>query len=194
MRKVLLERMTRETRIRVRLNLDGSGRSRISTPLQFFNHLLAALAKHGFFDLDVTAEGDFSHHIGEDVMIVLGQAIEKALGSKTGIERMGEAIVPMDDALVLVAVDVGGRAYVDIDCKFRKKRIEDFNTDLFPHLLHTLATNAQMNLHVDVLRGSNDHHKAEAVFKALGIALRRAVRRTGKRRITSTKGVSKFNR
>ncbi len=189
MRRATVRRKTKETEVEVKLNLDGSGESKIQTPIRFFNHLLAAFAKHGCFDLSVKASGDLPHHIAEDVMITLGEALTKALKDKKGIERMGEAIIPMDDALVLVAVDLSGRAYPDIRCKFRKKQLDDLSSDLFTHLLQTFATVGRFNLHVEIMRGFNDHHKAEAVFKALGIALRRATGKTSRRKIASTKGV-----
>ena len=190
MREAEIRRKTKETDVRVKINLDGSGKETINTGIKFFDHLLSSFAKHGSFDLSIRASGDLKHHVAEDVMIVLGSAIEKALGKKAGIRRMGDAIVPMDDALVLVAVDLGGRAYADIRAKFAKKRLEDLSTDLVEHLLQTLAANARFNLHVEVLRGRNDHHKAEAIFKALGIALAEAVgRRARTGAVPSTKGV-----
>jgi imidazoleglycerol-phosphate dehydratase len=190
MRVGKLRRRTKETDVEVRLNLDGSGEARVDTGIKFLDHLLSALAKHGCFDLEVRARGDFEHHVAEDVMIAIGSALEKALGEKTGIHRMGDAILPMDDALVLVAVDLSGRAYADVDVKFTKKRLDDLSADLVEHLLQTLAANGKLNLHVQVLRGRNDHHKAEAIFKALGVALAEAVSEGPRRRgVPSTKGV-----
>jgi len=190
MRVGKVERKTKETEVSLKINLDGSGKAKIDTPIKFFNHLLASFAKHGSLDLELKARGDFEHHIAEDAMISLGEAIERALGRKVGIERMGDAIVPMDDALVIVAVDLGGRAFPDIEAKFAKKKLDDLSSDLVVHLLQTLATNGKFNLHVKVIRGKNDHHKAEAIFKALGVALARAVRMTPRRRgVPSTKGV-----
>jgi imidazoleglycerol-phosphate dehydratase len=189
MRKAVVERATKETEVKVSINLDGSGNAKVQTPVRFFNHLIEALAKHGSFDLRVEADGDLPHHVVEDVMITLGMALEKALGDKRGIERMGEAIVPMDDALVVVSVDLSGRAYCDIRCRFRKKMLDDLDSDIFVHMLQSFSSTGKFNLHVDTWRGANDHHKAEAIFKALGIALRRATRRLPKRKIASTKGV-----
>lgn len=183
------ERKTKETEVRVKINLDGAGRVRVDTPIKFFNHLLTSFAKHGCFDLDINARGDFPHHISEDTMIVLGEAVERALGKKAGIERMGDAIVPMDDALVMVAVDLSGRAFPDIEVRFTKRKLDDLSSDLVTHLLQTLATNGKFNLHVKVLRGKNDHHKAEAIFKGLGVALGKAVRRAPRKGVPSTKGV-----
>ncbi len=183
-------RKTKETRVEVKINLDGSGRTRVDTGIKFLDHLLASFAKHGCFDLELKARGDFEHHIAEDAMITLGEAIERALGKKVGIQRMGDAVVPMDDALVLAAVDLSGRAYPDIEAKFTKRKLDDLSSDMVVHLLETLATNGRFNLHVKVLRGKNDHHKAEAIFKALGVALAQAVSRAPQRRgVPSTKGV-----
>lgn len=183
-------RKTKETRVEVKINLDGSGRTRVDTGIKFLDHLLASFAKHGCFDLELKARGDFEHHIAEDAMIALGEAIERALGKKAGIQRMGDAVVPMDDALVLAAVDLSGRAYPDIEAKFTKRKLDDLSSDMVVHLLETLATNGRFNLHVKVLRGKNDHHKAEAIFKALGVALAQAVSRAPQRRgVPSTKGV-----
>ncbi len=190
MRVGKVERKTKETKISVKINLDGSGKARVDTTIKFLDHLLASFSKHSCFDLDLKARGDFEHHIAEDAMIVLGEAIERALGNKAGIERMGDAMVPMDDALVMAAVDLSGRAFPDIEAKFSKRKLDDLSSDLVTHMLQTLATNGRFNLHVKVLRGKNDHHKAEAIFKALGVALARATSKTSRRRgVPSTKGV-----
>lgn len=184
------KRKTRETDVAVRINLDGRGRSEVDTGIKFLNHLLETFAKHGSFDLRINSRGDLPHHVAEDTMITLGEAIDEALGKKAGIARMGYAIVPMDDALVMAAIDLSGRAFADIRARFWKKKIEDLSTDLLAHLLQTLAVSCRMNLHVEVLRGKNDHHKAEAIFKAVGVALSSACRKTRKGGvIPSTKGV-----
>ncbi len=189
MRVGKVRRKTKETQIEVELNLDGSGKANVNTEIKFLNHLLASFAKHGCFDLKLRARGDFKHHIAEDAMIALGEAIELALGKKVGIERMGDAIVPMDDALVLAAVDLSGRAFPDIEAKFAKRRLDDLNSDMIEHMLQALATNGKFNLHVKVLRGKNDHHKAEAIFKALGVAIAKAVsKRPRAKGVPSTKG------
>ena len=168
----------------------GSGRAKVDTGIKFFDHLLSSFAKHGRIDLSVKARGDFEHHVAEDTMIALGEGIERALGTKASIRRMGDAIVPMDDALVLAAVDLGGRAYPMIEAKFAKRKLDDLSSDLVGHALRTLATSGKFNLHVQVLRGQNDHHKAEAIFKALGVALAEAASKTARGRgIPSTKGV-----
>jgi imidazoleglycerol-phosphate dehydratase len=190
MRVGKVRRKTKETEVEVRLNIDGTGKAKVDTTIKFLNHLLESFAKHGSFDLELRARGDLEHHIAEDSMIALGEALEKALGSKAGIERMNDAVVPMDDALVMVAVDLSGRAFPDIEAEFAKKRLDDLSSDLIVHLLQTLATNGRFNLHVKVLRGRNDHHKAEAIFKAVGVALSRAAAKSGRRRgVPSTKGV-----
>lgn len=184
------ERKTKETEVRAKINLDGSGKANVDTTIKFLNHLLESFAKHGCFDLDLKARGDLEHHIAEDAMITLGEAIERALGKKVGIERMGDAIVPMDDALVMAAIDLGGRAFPDVKADFAKKKLDDLSSDLVVHLLQTLATNGRFNLHIEVLRGKNDHHKAEAIFKALGVALAKSVRAAPRRKgVPSTKGV-----
>lgn len=188
MRKAKIERETKETVIEVSLNLDGSGKADIKTGIKFFDHLLQSFARHGRLDLSVDSRGDFEHHIAEDTMICLGKGVGKALGDKTGIRRMGDAIVPMDDSLSLVAIDLGGRVYSDIRVKFTKEKLVDMTSDLFVHLLETFANNAECNLHVEILRGSNDHHMAEATFKALGVSLTEAVRQVGQE-LPTTKGV-----
>ncbi len=188
MRKSKITRETKETVIEAELTLEGSGKVEVETGIEFFDHLLESFGKHGKFDLSVESRGDFDHHIAEDTMIVLGKAFEEALEDKKGIRRMGDAIVPMDDSLALVAIDLGGRVYSKIEVDFEKEKLIDLNSDLFIHLLETLAGNAKCNLHVDLMRGSNDHHKAEAIFKALGIALSEAVEIAGED-IPSTKGV-----
>lgn len=188
MREGKVERETQETKVEVNLILEGAGEAEVETGIEFFDHLLEAFARHGNFDLKAKAKGDFEHHIAEDVMIALGNALNEALGDKEGIRRMGDAIVPMDDSLVLVALDLGGRVYTDIDMDFNKPELVDMDSDLFVHLLETFADNSKCNLHVDVLRGRNDHHMAEATFKALGVALSDAVKKVGEG-VPSTKGV-----
>ena len=190
MRVGRVDRKTKETEVKVRLNLDGSGKVNIGTGIKFLDHLFASFAKHGCFDLELRARGDFEHHIAEDAMIALGETLEKALGKKFGITRMGAAVVPMDDALVLAAVDLSGRAYPSVEVKFAKRKLDDLSSDMVGHMLETLATNGKFNLHVQVLRGKNDHHKAEAIFKALGVALAEAVSKVPRRKgVPSTKGV-----
>jgi imidazoleglycerol-phosphate dehydratase len=178
-RRYPINRKTRETDINVELNIDGSGKheikSRIGTKsIGMFDHLLSQLAQHGRFDLKVKAKGDDPHHLIEDVAICLGQAFSKALGEKRGITRMGNATVPMDDALAMVAVDISGRGYTMLDLKFSqnsaKWQLLGFPPDLIRHFLESFATEAKLNLNASVT-GKDDHHKAEALFKALGRAL-----------------------
>jgi imidazoleglycerol-phosphate dehydratase len=179
LREVELDRRTTETEIKVRLNIDGQGKAEIDTGCQFFNHLLGALAKHGLFDLKAKAQSTMSvdpHHAVEDVAIVLGKALDSATQEKIGIKRFGSAIIPMDDSLVLVAVDFGGRGYAKVNVTFNRSRIGDLDVDLIAHFLQTLAINGNFTLHVNEFYGQNDHHKAEAIFKALGVALNMATR------------------
>jgi len=171
-----ISRKTGETDIRVELNIDGSGRFDIETGINIVNHFLSQLARHGLFDITISAAGDNHHHIVEDVGICLGKAFNEALGEKKGITRMGHAMVPMDEALVVVAVDIGGRAYCVTDVSFVRTSIDGLCADLVRHFLESFASEAKINLHARVLTGINDHHKAEALFKALGRALDSATR------------------
>jgi len=175
-RKATVSRETKETSIKIALDLDGKGTGDFMTGIRMFDHLLAQLAQHGVFDLKVSANGDDPHHVAEDVAICLGKAFYKALGDKAGIVRMADATVPMDDALVSVAVDISGRGCAVVDAKFGNKSIGDLPADLVSHILISFAAEARLNLHARVLAGDNDHHKAEAMFKALARALDRATR------------------
>lgn len=192
MRIATLERNTNETQVRVGLNLDGMGTPDILTGVPMLDHLLSHVAVHGLFDLEVRATGDVAidpHHTVEDVAIVLGQVIYRALGDKRGITRIGHSFVPMDEALAVVGVDLSGRAYAVIDADFAAPMLGAMPASLVPHFLETLATHAQMNLHARVYYGRDDHHKAEALFKALGRALAMAVAVDGRREgVPSTKG------
>ncbi len=173
-----LTRTTAETDITLRLSLDGSGRSAVSTGVGFFDHMLTALARHGGFDLDVKASGDLhidSHHTVEDVGIVLGQAMREALGDKRGIARFGHAVVPMDEALAEASVDVSGRALLVWDVVFERPMLGSMDTQLVEEFFRALAGNALVTLHVGRRAGSNAHHVAEACFKAVARALRMAV-------------------
>ena len=177
-RKVTIERETKETKIRIALNLDGSGKSEIATGIGFFDHMLEGFSKHGFFDLDCKVDGDLivdGHHSVEDAGIVLGQAILKAIGDKKGIKRYGYFILPMDDALALCAVDLCGRPYFDFDCTFETERVGAFETQLVREFFYAVSYSAGMNLHIRMLSGINDHHKIEAIFKAFAKALDMAV-------------------
>jgi len=170
-RKAKVDRETAETTIRVELNIDGSGELQITTGIRMFDHLLSQLAQHGVFDIKVSASGSDQHHVVEDVAISLGKAFGKALGKKQGIVRMAHAIVPMDESLAQVAVDIGGRVYGTIEADFSEASIGDLDADLVRHFLSSFATEAKINLHAKVLSGINDHHKAEALFKALARAM-----------------------
>jgi imidazoleglycerol-phosphate dehydratase len=173
-RTATIARKTNETDIRLALNLDGTGQRSIATGVGFLDHLLSHVAVHGLFDLEVQAAGDLEidvHHTVEDVAIVLGQAFDQALGERKGIVRMGHAYVPMDEALALVAVDLGGRPYAVVRAEWHAPTIGQLPVSLVPHFLESLAVGARMNLHARVLEGRDDHHQAEALFKALGRAL-----------------------
>lgn len=186
-----ITRTTGETQISVNLSLDGSGKFEIETGSKMFDHMLTHIAQHGLFDIKLKASGWDQHHLVEDVAIALGQALNKALGGKKGIARMGHAIVPMDEAMAMVVVDISGRGYAILDVPFKRKRIGDLDSDVVSHFLETFAVEAKMNLHAKVFYGTDDHHKAEAVFKALGRALDDATsidpRIAGK--VPSTKGM-----
>ena len=171
-----IKRETRETNISLEFDIDGVGENEISTGAQMFDHMLAQLAQHGRFDIKLSASGDNMHHLVEDVAICLGEAFRKALGDKRGIFRMGEATVPMDDALAVVAVDISGRGYAVLDLPFADSEMNGFSVDLVRHFLESLAREGGINLHARVVYGINDHHKVEALFKALGCALDRASR------------------
>ncbi len=175
-RKATVTRETAETNVRVALNLDGNGQFEITTGMRMFDHLLTQLAQHGIFDIKISASGPDQHHVIEDVAIALGKAFNQALGDKQGITRMAHAVVPMDEALAVVAVDIGGRVYSVVEAVFNEATIGDMDADLVRHFLVSLASEAKINLHAKVLSGINDHHKAEALFKALGRALDSATR------------------
>jgi imidazoleglycerol-phosphate dehydratase len=182
-RTAVLARVTKETEVDVHLELDGTGRASINTGVGFFDHLLTSLAHHALFDLEVRTTGDLEvddHHTVEDTMLVLGAALAEALGDRTGISRFGDAQVPMDEALAGVAVDVGGRPYAVLNLAFHTERIGNLTTQNIPHALEAFTREAGVTLHVTA-SGSNDHHIAEAAFKALAGALRRAVEKGPRR-------------
>ncbi len=172
----IIKRETKETNISLELDVDGGGKWDINTGIRMFDHLLAQLARHGVFDIKISATGSDQHHLVEDVAICLGKALGEALGEKRGIVRMADATVPMDDTLALVAVDISGRGYTALDLPFSDNDMSGFATDLIRHFLESFAIEARLNLHVKILYGVNDHHKAEALFKALGRALDTATR------------------
>jgi len=167
----VVKRETGETNINLELNVDGSGKWGMNTGISMFDHLLAQLAQHGVFDIKVSATGNDQHHLVEDVAICLGKAFGEALGEKRGIVRMANTAVPMDDALAMVTVDFSGRGYTVLDLPFSDNDMSGFPTDLVRHFLESFAIEARINLHARIAYGTNDHHKAESLFKALGRAL-----------------------
>lgn len=187
-----VNRKTKETDIRMELSLDGTGKYDVSTGIGFFDHMLEGFAKHGFFDMTVKVTGDLQvdgHHTVEDTGIVLGQAIARAVGDKKGIKRYGYFILPMDDALALCAVDLCGRPYLNFECEFTTERIGNLDTELIREFFYAIAYNAGMNLHIKLLSGTNNHHIAEAVFKAFAKALDMAVSKDSRiEDVLSTKG------
>ena len=192
MRQAEISRNTLETRIRVSINLDGTGESSLDTGIGFFDHMLDQVARHGRLDLTVKAEGDLhidGHHTVEDVGIAMGQAVAKALGDKKGLRRYGDAHVPLDEALSRVVVDLSGRPGLVFNVPFVRAMIGDFDVDLVHEFFQGLVNHAAMTLHVDNLRGANAHHQAETVFKAFGRALRDACERDPRSTdVPSTKG------
>ena len=188
-----VRRDTLETRIRVRLDLDGSGRSQLATGIGFFDHMLDQVARHGLFDLEVEAQGDLhidGHHTVEDVGITLGQAFSRALGDKKGLRRYGHAYVPLDEALSRVVIDLSGRPGLDFNVPFTAGMIGTFDTQLAHEFFQGFVNHALVSLHIDALKGGNAHHQAETVFKAFGRALRMAVERDPRSagQLPSTKG------
>ena len=194
MRTAEITRNTNETRIRVAINLDGTGKQTIDTGVPFLDHMLDQIARHGLIDLDIKAEGDLhidAHHTVEDVGITLGMAIARAAGTKAGLRRYGHAYVPLDEALSRVVVDFSGRPGLEYHIPFTRARIGDFDVDLTREFFQGLVNHALITLHIDNLRGFNAHHQAETVFKACGRALRMALEvdpRMGDA-VPSTKGV-----
>ena len=191
-RKGKVARKTKETDITVSLNLDGCGESKVDSGIGFLDHMLCALAKHARFDLSLSCKGDLEiddHHSVEDCGIVLGQAFKKALGEPRGICRFGQAFAPLDEALSRAVVDISGRAHASVDLQLKREKLGALSCEMIPHFLESFAAQAVITIHVDVLKGSNDHHKAESAFKALALALRAALRRDHSAGIPSTKGV-----
>jgi imidazoleglycerol-phosphate dehydratase len=192
-RSAAIERTTRETDIRLRLNLDGAGKARVKTGIGFLDHMLELLAAHAGMDLALSAKGDLSvdaHHTVEDIGICLGEGIRKALGAKEGIARYGFCTIPMDEALVSVALDVSGRPHLSYRVKVGRKKIEAFDTQLVEEFLQALVNHAGLTLHVELVSGRNAHHIIEAVFKGVARALGTAAARTGAPRgVPSTKGI-----
>jgi imidazoleglycerol-phosphate dehydratase len=193
-RTATIHRQTNETDIRLKLNLDGRGKARISTGIRFFDHMLDLVARHGAFDLDVDARGDLDvdqHHTVEDVGITFGEAMQKALGSKRGILRAGYFLMPMDETLAAAAVDLGGRPYCVVKARIAAKRVGDFQVELMEDFFQGFAQAAKANVHLHALYGRSSHHQVEAIFKAFARALRFAVSRDKRLRkiLPSTKGL-----
>jgi imidazoleglycerol-phosphate dehydratase len=193
MREGRVERKTSETEVAVRVNLDGTGAYKVDTGIGFLDHMLAQLARHALIDLEVTAKGDLhidAHHTTEDTGIAIGQALDQALGARTGVQRYGHAYLPMDEALSRVALDLSGRAFLVWRVDFKRDKVGEFDTELFREFFQALAGNARMTLHVETLYGENDHHVAESCFKALARALRAAVEIDPRKadQVPSTKG------
>ena len=192
-RKAIVARNTRETQIRAELDVDGNGRYEVETGLPFFNHMLELLAKHSLFDLKLQATGDLAvdhHHTVEDVGLALGDALNQALGDRKGIERYGFSLMPMDETLSRVVLDLGGRPYLVVEMANKKKKILDFELSLLVEFLRAFATQARMNLHVRQFYGTDAHHAWESVFKGLARALKAACRRDPRvRGVPSSKGI-----
>lgn len=191
-RKAQIDRTTGETNISLQLNLDGSGSSKICTEIGFFDHMINLWVKHGNFDLELRAHGDLCvdcHHTVEDIGICLGQAVKQCLGDKAGITRYGHVFVPMDEALALVVLDYSGRGHLEFDAAFPSQQVGEFDTELVEEFLRALAVNGGITLHVRMLSGRNTHHMIEAIFKALGRAMRQAAAADGQiTGVPSTKG------
>lgn len=191
-RQASVKRKTSETDVRVLLNLDGAGVSRIATGLPFLDHMLTLFAKHGLFDLEISCRGDLDvddHHSVEDIAICLGRAVREALGEKLGIARFGDSLVPMDEALCRSVIDLSGRFYLSYEVNTKRQKIGNFSVELAEHFWRSFAESAKCNLHIDCLRGRNTHHMLEGTFKATARALRQAVARDSRiEGVLSTKG------
>jgi imidazoleglycerol-phosphate dehydratase len=191
LRKAQAERKTKETQVQIKVALDGNGDSNNKTGVRFLNHLLDAFATHSLIDLDVRAEGDLQHHVVEDVALTLGSALNKALGDRTGINRFGHAIVPMDEALALAAVDLIRRPFASIKLELQRATLEDIHREDLEHFLPSISTALEATIHVKVLEGHNDHHKTEAAIKAFAQAFRTAITQDPRRtsQLPSSKGM-----
>ncbi|MFH1532176.1 MAG: imidazoleglycerol-phosphate dehydratase HisB [Pseudomonadota bacterium] len=191
-RTATIHRVTDETDVAVTLDLDGDGAATVDTGIGFLDHLLSGLARHARLDLDLQCTGDLEvddHHTAEDCALALGQALDEALGERRGIARFGSAFAPLDEALCRAVVDLSGRPFAAVELALRREAIGSLSCENIPHVLRTLAMASRSCLHVTVLAGENDHHKAEAAFKALALALRQALARDGGDAVPSTKGV-----
>ncbi len=196
-RTATVTRATRETSIRVALDLDGTGKTDVKTGIGFLDHLLDALGRHARFDLTLACEGDLQvddHHTAEDCALAIGEALDRALGERRGVHRFGWALAPLDEALARAVVDLSGRPFSDVALDLRREAIGELSCENIPHVLRSLATAGRMTLHVDVLKGVNDHHRAEAAFKATALALRQAVAPSGFDDVPSTKGTLRGDR
>ena len=190
-RAAAVNRGTRETSVDATLTLDGTGLADVKTGIGFLDHLLETLARHARFDLSLSCQGDLAvddHHTAEDCALALGEAIDRALGERRGVSRFGWAYAPLDEALARAVVDLSGRPYADVALDLHREAIGGLACENVPHLLRSLANGARLTLHVEVLKGENDHHKAEAAMKAVALALRQAVARSGFEDVPSTKG------
>ena len=192
MREASIERNTKETQIKLSLNLDGSGKNEISTGIEFFDHMLTQISTHGLIDLKIKATGDIGvdcHHLVEDTGIALGLALKEALGDKKGITRYGKAIIPMDETLVLCAIDISNRPYANIDDPFTTKMLGEFQTEMVKEFFIALANNAGFNIQTIIFRGTNNHHMVEGTFKAFARALMEAVSINPRFGLPTSKGV-----
>jgi imidazoleglycerol-phosphate dehydratase len=190
MRTEEVYRKTKETEVKVKINLDGEGKSKVDTSVPFLDHMLTSFATHSLIDVSASVKGDLVHHSIEDLALGLGEALNKALGTREGITRFGNAAVPMDCSLAFAAVDLVKRPYFKIDLKLRGKKVEEMPTEDIVHFFESFTTSLQANVHLFVEYGSNDHHKAEAATKALALSLRQAVSMDPRRKgIPSSKGV-----
>lgn len=194
LRKTSLQRKTKETDIKIELNLDGKGKTDISTSIPFLDHLLDNFGKHGLFDLKIRAKGDIEidqHHIVEDIGIALSEAFKKALGDKKGINRSGYFVFPMDEALSVAAVDISGRGFLNFDAGFSKEKLGDLDTDLIKEFFYGFSRGLDITIHIRFLYGENDHHKAESIFKSFGKAMKMACSKDKRilKEIPSTKGM-----
>lgn len=174
MRSARVKRVTREVDIELNLKVDGEGKSKVETGVDFLDHMLATLAKHAYWSLEVKASGDLVHHVVEDVGLVLGEALRKALGEKIGIKRFGYALVPMDDSLARASIDLGGRPYVRLNLELKGWDVEGLKTEDIEHFFLSFGQSLQANIHLSILYGENDHHKVESAVKALAVAIREA--------------------
>lgn len=192
MRSATVDRKTLETEVHVELDLDGAGQANVHTGVGFLDHLFTALIKHARFNATITCKGDLhidDHHTAEDCALTFGQALDSALGERRGITRFGYAYAPLDESLSRAVVDLSGRPHASVELHLQREKLGDLSCEMIPHVLTSIAVASRSCFHVDVLKGENDHHRAESAFKALALALRAAIARDGSGIIPSTKGV-----